>query len=398
MEILPALGLTAAAAPEPGQAGARDADPFLALLAGLLQPAPPPLPLTPAPAAPPVAVAAGATPAGPPVPTPPAPPNLVATATAPDASLADTPGQPGQAPAEAATEPDRPAADTAPAATLAAEVLSRLAPARESAPRVGPKAPAAPQPEDHAPEPVAPAPADPRAPAQTVAGCPTDPAWSSDRDLPQPAGEDRSPVPLRATPTIAAEAGPEDAPASHPTVHADPGPAPPPLEPGPTTAATSPAQDAAPPDGAQVRALPPVVLPTPDPRGRPVTLRLELVEGDRGSRVRIALEPADLGRVEVALRLDDAGTAAASFTVDRPETLQLLQRDARVVNEMLSAAGFTLDQSGLDFTLRDPGGRGGGEGERRPGPAGRDGRGSAGGGDAPPAGRRHRPGLLDLRV
>ena len=53
-----------------------------------------------------------------------------------------------------------------------------------------------------------------------------------------------------------------------------------------------------------------------------------------------------------------------------PRTLQLLQRDARVVNDMLSAAGFTVDQGGLDFTLRDPGGRDGG-GERQPGAHGR---------------------------
>ena len=68
--------------------------------------------------------------------------------------------------------------------------------------------------------------------------------------------------------------------------------------------------------------------------------------------MRIELEPADLGRVEVALHLGDAGTAAASFTVDRPETLQLLQRDARTVTDMLAAAGFSVYRS-LGFSLRD---------------------------------------------
>ena len=397
MEILSALGLTATAAPEPGPAGARAADPFLALLAGLMQPATPPVPVTPGAAATAVALDAGATPAGPSVPPPSPPANLVATAAAPDAPLAGDAGQPGRPPAEAVAEPDRPAANAAPAAATVPEVLSLLAPTGEPAPRPGARAPVPPLPDEPTPEPDAPAPADPRAPAHAAAGCPTDPALSSDQDLPAPPGEDRSPVPLRAPPAVAAEAEP-DPPASRTTVHADPGTATPAIEPGPAVA-TAPAQAAAAPDAAQVRALPPVVLPTPDPRGRPVTLRLELVEGDHGSRVRIALEPADLGRVEVALRLDDAGTAAASFTVDRPETLQLLQRDARVVNEMLSAAGFTLDQSGLDFTLRDPGGRGAGDGERRPGAGGRDGRGSDGGsGDVPAPSRRQRPGLLDLRV
>ena len=89
--------------------------------------------------------------------------------------------------------------------------------------------------------------------------------------------------------------------------------------------------DIGPPAAAAAPASPPVQLPTPDHRGRPVTARLRWSSGIDGSRVRIDLEPADLGRVEVALRLDDSGAAAASFTVDRPETLQLLQRDARVV-------------------------------------------------------------------
>ena len=113
--------------------------------------------------------------------------------------------------------------------------------------------------------------------------------------------------------------------------------------------------------------------------------------------MRIDLEPADLGRVEVALRLDDAGAAAASFTVDRPETLQLLQRDARVVNEMLNAAGFTVDQGGLDFTLRDPGGRDGGEGQQQPA-RGRADAGFPDDGASGEPGPLHRRGLLDLRV
>ncbi len=199
---------------------------------------------------------------------------------------------------------------------------------------------------------------------------------------------------------------------NQPSIGAEPdadGAAPPPLPPGVTSidqavrtgplAEATPAPPAAPPtvDAAQVRTLPPVQLPSPDHRGRTVTARVELALDGAGSRVRIDLEPADLGRVEVALRLDDNGTAAATFTVDRPETLQLLQRDARVVNEMLSAAGFSVDQRGLDFTLRDSGGRAG-DGERRFGQKGRGDPGSAA--SAPPgtSAPRSRRGLLDLQV
>ena len=157
------------------------------------------------------------------------------------------------------------------------------------------------------------------------------------------------------------------------------------------------AAEARPSDSPAVQTSPPIQLPTPDHRGRPVTARLVVVEGSEGSRVRIDLELADLGRVEVALRLDDSGAAAASFIADRPETLQLLQRDARVVSEMLNAAGFTVDQGGLDFSLRDPGGRDGGTGRQQ---AARDRADAEFGGDAgqsEPA-PLYRRGLLDLRV
>ncbi|MFL5338028.1 MAG: flagellar hook-length control protein FliK [Geminicoccaceae bacterium] len=114
-----------------------------------------------------------------------------------------------------------------------------------------------------------------------------------------------------------------------------------------------------PPLAETMRLSPPVLLAIPDHRGRQVTARLAIGAAGGASSVRIELEPADLGRVEVALHLGDAGTATASFTVDRPETLQLLQRDARTVTDMLAAAGFTVDSGSLGFSLRDGGGNAG---------------------------------------
>ena len=138
-----------------------------------------------------------------------------------------------------------------------------------------------------------------------------------------------------------------------------------------------------------------ITLPGPDHRGRVVSARLVVAQDGQGSSVRIDLEPADLGRVEVALHVDDAGMASATFTVDRPETLQLLQRDARTVGDLLGSAGFAVQQGALGFTLRDsPGGQHGSE------------RGQRGGGGAPVRGgpavptppRAGRRGLLDLQV
>lgn len=139
-----------------------------------------------------------------------------------------------------------------------------------------------------------------------------------------------------------------------------------------------------------------MTLAAPDHHGRVVSARLVRGEAGDSSSLRIDLEPADLGRVEVSLRLDDDGVASATFTVDRPETLQLLQRDARTVGDLLGSAGFTVSQGGLGFTLRDqPGGTPWSERSGRAAAGGAATRGEPAAGAATP---RSRHGLLDLQV
>ena len=153
----------------------------------------------------------------------------------------------------------------------------------------------------------------------------------------------------------------------------------------------------APPVAESTRLPPPVLLAVPDHRGRQVTARLAIGAAGGASSVRIELEPADLGRVEVALHLGDAGTAAASFTVDRPETLQLLQRDARTVTDMLAAAGFTVDSGSLGFSLRDGGGDAGHPGSPQTG-RGASGEARSASEVNPPPHVMLQRGLLDLQV
>lgn len=90
-----------------------------------------------------------------------------------------------------------------------------------------------------------------------------------------------------------------------------------------------------------------------EPAAPQVTARLSAARTEEGSRMTIELDPAELGPVEVALRLDDSGNAAATFVAERSETLQLLQRDTRALVDLLSGAGFTLDPGKLEFQLRD---------------------------------------------
>lgn len=66
----------------------------------------------------------------------------------------------------------------------------------------------------------------------------------------------------------------------------------------------------------------------------------------------IRLDPPELGRVDVRLSLDDAGKAQASLAVEKPQTLELLQKDSSTLERALKDAGLDLSQNSLNFSLK----------------------------------------------
>ncbi len=75
--------------------------------------------------------------------------------------------------------------------------------------------------------------------------------------------------------------------------------------------------------------------------------------------ISVQLEPADLGRVEVRLEVQD-GRAQVLVTANKQDTLDMLQRDARALEQALAEAGIEADTSGMEFML---GGNEGQEGD-----------------------------------
>jgi flagellar hook-length control protein FliK len=73
------------------------------------------------------------------------------------------------------------------------------------------------------------------------------------------------------------------------------------------------------------------------------------------SRFQIRLDPPELGRIDVALSVDRSGSTTTTLTVERMDTLDLLQRDSRALERALNTAGFKAEQGSLQFNLRDPG-------------------------------------------
>jgi flagellar hook-length control protein FliK len=78
------------------------------------------------------------------------------------------------------------------------------------------------------------------------------------------------------------------------------------------------------------------------------------------SRFDIRLDPPELGRIDVRLDVDRDGKVTSHLIVDRPETLDLLRRDASEIERSLQQAGLKpADDNALQFSLRDNGTSGG---------------------------------------
>lgn len=71
-----------------------------------------------------------------------------------------------------------------------------------------------------------------------------------------------------------------------------------------------------------------------------------------GDVLVIRLDPAELGKIEVRLRMDEARQLSAEVTADQPATLDLLRRDSDNLTRALNDAGFRADDQSLRFDSR----------------------------------------------
>lgn len=70
------------------------------------------------------------------------------------------------------------------------------------------------------------------------------------------------------------------------------------------------------------------------------------------TRFEIQLDPPEMGRIDVKLDIDRTGNLSARMSVERPETLELLQRDARALERALAQAGLDTGKTNLEFSLK----------------------------------------------
>lgn len=76
------------------------------------------------------------------------------------------------------------------------------------------------------------------------------------------------------------------------------------------------------------------------------------------TKFQMRLDPPELGRVEVHMKVAKDGSVQAHMIVDSPETLDMFMRDQRGLERALANAGLNTDSSSLQFSLRDDGNQG----------------------------------------
>jgi flagellar hook-length control protein FliK len=85
-----------------------------------------------------------------------------------------------------------------------------------------------------------------------------------------------------------------------------------------------------------------------------LALRIAAKSADGDSNFQIRLDPPELGNIEIRLNVDSAGNTHADVSADKPQTLDLLQRDAPALERALKDAGLSLP-AGLSFSLKGDG-------------------------------------------
>ena len=85
-----------------------------------------------------------------------------------------------------------------------------------------------------------------------------------------------------------------------------------------------------------------------------VALHIQRMAATRTDVLTLQLEPADMGRLDISLEIQD-GRVQARVAVENPQTYDMLRQDARALERALQNAGLDTDGGSLNFSLKDQG-------------------------------------------
>lgn len=108
----------------------------------------------------------------------------------------------------------------------------------------------------------------------------------------------------------------------------------------------------------------PVLQARPGELGRSLGVEIARKVDAGEDMLRVRLNPAELGRVEVTLAFDDKGHVQATMRAESQHTLNLLRQEAPDLGRALDQAGIRTDAGSFRFESRDGGNGSGGTGSQ----------------------------------
>ncbi len=69
----------------------------------------------------------------------------------------------------------------------------------------------------------------------------------------------------------------------------------------------------------------------------------------------VRLDPPELGRIDIRMEIGSDGRIQATLTADRPDALDLMRSEARLLERALNDAGLRADPGSLSFAMREDG-------------------------------------------
>ncbi len=88
------------------------------------------------------------------------------------------------------------------------------------------------------------------------------------------------------------------------------------------------------------------------PAHEQVALSIQRSVRDGNGSITLQLSPSELGRIHLKLNIDEENNVQASIVVERPATLELLQRDMKSLERTLQDAGLRAGPGDLSFSLQ----------------------------------------------
>ncbi len=88
------------------------------------------------------------------------------------------------------------------------------------------------------------------------------------------------------------------------------------------------------------------------PVAEQVVFHVKTAIADGSSRIRIQLDPEELGKLDIRIHVGADGRTGVTITADNRGTLDMLQRDSRGLEQALADAGLKADSGSLSFNLR----------------------------------------------